>query len=60
MQNPVTRKEIETLAQAGNEKILISLLGSRMEFGTAGKTNVSIYCIFLARKYLVILIVHKL
>ncbi len=39
MQNPVTRKEIEALAHAGDEEQLKPLLSSRMEFGTAGEAD---------------------
>lgn len=37
-QNPVTRAEIEDLCRAGDEAQLNALLGSRMTFGTAGKS----------------------
>ena len=39
LQNPSTRQEIQSLVQSGNEDMLRSLLGSRMEFGTAGKSD---------------------
>lgn len=38
-QNPATLEEISDLALSGSETKLEALLGSRMTFGTAGKSS---------------------